>query len=135
LSGVALGLLNANSLPLVTLETLAQTGNLLYDLAPISERIFTILVHIFSNLLIFYAAYRGKQSWMWLAFAYKTLFDSVAAYAQVSGILGSISALWVIEFILMLFGLAGLFGIIRLLPFYQPPVPGKSEAGVSLHKD
>jgi uncharacterized membrane protein YhfC len=131
LTGVLLSLLNANSLSLATLESFSQTGNLLFDLAPISERIFTILVHIFSNLLIFYSAYRGKQGWMWLAFAYKTLFDSVAAYAQISGILGSLRAVWLIELIIMLFGLVGWYGISRILPLYQPPAPVVPEPGLS----
>ena len=127
LAGMSFSLLNTNSLSLAALESLSQTASLLINLAPISERFFTTLVHIFSGLLIFYAAFRGKQGWMWLAFVYKTLFDAVAAYAQISGILGSTRGVWMVELIFMLFGLAGWYGISRLLPLYQTPMslPGK----------
>ena len=115
-------LFNSNALPLSTLESLAQTNNLLFDLAPVSERLFTILVHIFSCLLIFYAALKHQAGWMWLAFAYKTLFDAVAAYAQATGILSSLDRLWGVEWVIIVFGLAGYFGILRLRQHY--PAPG-----------
>jgi uncharacterized membrane protein YhfC len=127
LSGVSYSLLNSSAMPLSALESLSQTANLLYDLAPISERFFTILVHIFSSLLIFYAAVQHKQRWMWLAFVYKTLFDSVAAYAQLTGILYSLGNLWLVELVIIVFGVAGWFGIQYLCRRYPSPQPAPAQ--------
>jgi uncharacterized membrane protein YhfC len=95
------------------LESLAAVANPLLAVAPIWERFFTILVHILCNLLIFYAVAIRQARWFWLAFAYKTALDAVAAYAQLSGLVTAdyVAGIWFIEGIVAIFGLAGIWGV------------------------
>jgi uncharacterized membrane protein YhfC len=104
------------------LESIAAVANPLLALAPIWERFFTIWVHILSNLLIFYAVAIRQTRWFWLAFAYKTAIDAVAAYAQLSGLLSNeyLIGIWIIEGIVALFGLAGIWGVRWLSGRYPP---------------
>jgi len=95
--------------PLGALEQLAQAGNPLYGLAPIVERFFTIPVHIFSNALIFYAVAQKRMRWFWLAFAYKTLLDTAAAFGQVGGI-DTLATLWMLEAFVIVCGAIGWLG-------------------------
>jgi uncharacterized membrane protein YhfC len=96
--------------PLGALEQIAQASNPLYGLAPIVERFFTILVHMFSNVLIFYAVAQKQSRWFWLAFAYKTLLDTVAALGQMTG-LSTLAALWAIEAFVVVWGALGCLGL------------------------
>ncbi len=59
---------------------------------------------------------------MWLAFAYKTLIDSVAAYAQLVGI-NSLQFAWVLEAIVAVFGIAGWLITRWVRSKYVDPVP------------
>jgi uncharacterized membrane protein YhfC len=95
------------------LESIAAVANPLLAVAPIWERFFTIWVHILSNLLIFYAVAIRRARWFWLAFAYKTALDAVAAYAQLSGLVTAdyLAGIWFIEGIVAIFGLAGIWGV------------------------
>jgi uncharacterized membrane protein YhfC len=96
--------------PLGALEQLAQACNPLYGLAPIVERFFTILVHIFSNALIFYAVAQKRMRWFWLAFAYKTLLDTGAAFGQMVGI-DTLATLWMLEAFVIVWGAIGWLGM------------------------
>jgi uncharacterized membrane protein YhfC len=110
--GNALIALNSpNLLPLSALEGFAQASNLLYSLAPVSERFFTILIHVASNVLLFYGVQiadteRSGARYVWYAFAFKTGIDAVAAFAQFWGI-DTLARLWTIEAIVILWGVAG----------------------------
>jgi uncharacterized membrane protein YhfC len=107
------------TLPLGTLQQYALTSNPLYGLAPIWERFFTVLVHIFSNVLLFYGVRKRQARWLWLAFAYKTGIDAIAAWAQFWG-LGALGRLWTIEAIVALWGLAGWLGTRAVRASYPP---------------
>lgn len=96
--------------PLETLEQIAQASNPLYGLAPVVERFFTILVHIFANALVFYAVVHNQPRWFWVAFAYKTLLDIAAAFGQSIG-LNTLATLWAIEAFVILWGAVGWLGI------------------------
>jgi uncharacterized membrane protein YhfC len=103
------------------LRQLAVTNNIWYDLAPIVERIFTIGVHLGCTLLLFYAVRKNQSRWFWASFALKSGLDAVAGYAQLSGNLTSVSFLWTIEVMVILFGLAG-YGISYWLKNRMPQV-------------
>jgi len=107
--------------PLGTLEQLALTNNLLYGLAPVWERFFTILVHIFSNILLFYGVQKHEARWFWLAFVYKTGIDAIAAFAQFWGV-NTLGHLWTIEAFVAFWGLIGGWGIHAIKMRY--PAPG-----------
>jgi uncharacterized membrane protein YhfC len=96
--------------PLEALEQISHLNNVLYGLAPILERFFTVLVHALSNVLIFYAVAQRKPRWFWLALIYKTGIDAVAAFAQVWG-LETLAKIWTIEAIVALWGIIGWLGI------------------------
>jgi hypothetical protein len=98
-------------------------NNILYGIAPIVERFFTVWVHIFCCVLVFFAIAKIEARWFWLAFGCKSLLDAVAGYAQTSGIIGSIEGIWVIEGIVVLFGIVSWLGVRWLEQHY--PVPSQ----------
>ncbi len=106
-----LGMLAPQMIPSEVLAQLAVMNNVLYGIAPIVERFFTVWVHIFANVLIFLAVARMQARWFWLAFWFKTLIDAVAGYAQTSGILASIEGIWAIEAVVVVFGVLGWLGV------------------------
>lgn len=109
-ASIVMAMTMPSTFPLGALEQFAQAGNPLYGLAPIVERFFTILVHICSNVLIFYAVAQKQPRWFWLAFAYKTLLDAGAAFGQMAGI-DSLATLWALEAFVIVCGAAGWLGI------------------------
>ncbi|WP_423223267.1 YhfC family glutamic-type intramembrane protease [Candidatus Amarolinea aalborgensis] len=66
--------------------SLTGVTGLVNGLAAGWERFFTVLVHLFSNALLFYGVQRRQQRWFWLAFVFKSLMDAVAAWGQVTGL-------------------------------------------------
>ena len=58
---------------------------------------------------IFYAVAVRKPSAFWLAFVYKTLVDSVAAYGQLTG-LDTLGKIWAIEALVAVWGVLGWLG-------------------------
>lgn len=111
------GLVAPEQLPDAVLTQLVLANNVLYGMAPIVERLATILVHILSNVLLFYAAVSRQPRWYWSAFLYKTAFDSVAAFAQFWG-LETVGRIWTIEAVILVFGLVGWWGTRRLAQRY-----------------
>ncbi|MGA9348499.1 MAG: YhfC family glutamic-type intramembrane protease [Anaerolineae bacterium] len=111
--------------PLEALEQVSRLNNVLYGLAPISERFFTVLVHILANVLIFYAIAQRRPKWFWLAFAYMTGLDAVAAFAQFWG-LETLAKIWTIEAVVALWGIVGWLGI----RWVQQRYPNQAEAQV-----
>jgi uncharacterized membrane protein YhfC len=115
--------------PAESMQTVLNQNNPLWGLAPIVERIFTILIHIGSCVLIFLAAARQRSGWMWLAFLFKTLIDSIAAYAQLTGI-SSLAILWTLEAVVIVFGIIGWLIIRRVQAVYTPPTASASAEGM-----
>jgi uncharacterized membrane protein YhfC len=109
-ASVIMAMTTPDVFPLETLQQVAQASNPLYGLAPVVERFFTILVHIFANVLIFYAVAEKQPRWFWLAFAYKTLLDAAAVFGQSTG-LDTLATLWAIEAFVMIWGAIGWLGI------------------------
>jgi len=126
-------LLTPSQVPASAAAQFALASNPLYGAAPIVERAATIFVHILSAGLIFYAIASGNQRWLWTAFVYKTALDSVAAFAQFWGV-NSVGRIWTIEAIVIVFGLLGLWGTLRIgrryaaLPLASPPDPEPATA-------
>ncbi len=117
LVGVITAMVIPDQLPLSTLEQIAAAGSVLMGLAPIVERFFTCLVHILSNLLLFYGVTSRQSKWFWAAFVYKTLIDAIAAFAQFWGV-DVLWHLWLIEAVVAVWGLIGWWGIRRLRERY-----------------
>jgi uncharacterized membrane protein YhfC len=123
---VLVALTAPESLPPTTLEQIAQLNSVLFGLAPVWERFFTVLIHIFANVLLFYGAVKREARWFWLSFAYKTGIDAVAAVAQLQGLVTP-GDIWIIEAIVALWGIAGWFGT-RWVAARYPALPAEPDA-------
>lgn len=97
------------------LVELADTSNasLLAIPIPIVERTIVILLHAFSSILIIYAAQTKEWKWFWFSLLYKTTMDAIAGYIQLTYGLENltIQGLWLVELILLPFGLVGFWGL------------------------
>jgi uncharacterized membrane protein YhfC len=128
LVSVVAGLVTPNLVPPAALEELARLNNGLILIAPVWERFFTVLVHVLSNVLLFYGVVRGEPRWLWASFAYKSGIDAVAGYAGFWG-LGTVGRVWLIEAIVGVFGIVGWLGLRWLsvrFPEGQGPAPGEA---------
>jgi uncharacterized membrane protein YhfC len=123
-SGIA-GLFAPGSLPVPALGSLARSANLLMIPAPVVERLFVILAHIFACVLIFYAIAKGEKRWVWWAILYKTILDTPAGFAAFWNI-ATPDKLWTIEVIVAVVGLVGLWGTVMIAKRY----PREEAAGV-----
>lgn len=115
-------LLAPAQVPASALSQFALANNPLYGAAPIVERVATIFVHMFSAGLIFYAIAADEQRWVWLAIAYKTGLDTIAAFAQFWGV-NSVARVWAIEALIIGFGVIGWWGTQWLSARYPDPRP------------
>ena len=125
-------LLAPQLIPSEALSQLAVMNDVLYGIAPIVERFFTVWVHIFCNALIFLAVARRQSRWFWLAFWFKSLIDAVAAFAQTAGVLATIEGIWAIEAVVILCGILGWLGVRWLKPRYDvSSQPANSKRGIN----
>jgi uncharacterized membrane protein YhfC len=119
LINVSAALMTPEVLPVAALEQLAQLNNPLFGLAPITERFFTVLIHIFCNVLLFYGARQRRSRWFWLSFAFKSGIDAVAAFAQLWGV-DTLGRIWIIEAVVILWGLLAWLGTRWVASRYPP---------------
>lgn len=97
-------------LPPEVINQLKVVDNLFYSLVPIVERVCAMWVHIFSNVLLFYAVLVKQVRWFWLAFVYKSLIDAWAAWGQLAGMTTTVEQVWVLEAVIIVFGVIGWLG-------------------------
>jgi uncharacterized membrane protein YhfC len=83
---------------------------------PIVERAIVILLHAFSSVLIIYSVQKNEWKWFWYSLIYKTIMDSIAGFFQITYGLENlnIGGLWLVELILLPFGLVGLWGLFHV---------------------
>jgi uncharacterized membrane protein YhfC len=111
------------AIPESALRSLSVLNDPLYGLAPVAERFGTILAHIFCSVLIFYTIASGKSRWVWIAFAYKTLLDAIAGFAQMWGV-ETLPKIWTIEALILILGMIAGFGIWKVKQAYpETPEP------------
>jgi len=82
--------------------------------APVVERVFAVIVHVFSCVLILQGARQKRWPLFWASFIYKTLIDAIAAWSQLSFKVDTLGHIWAVEAIVAAFGVIGLLGLIRL---------------------
>ncbi|HOS78719.1 MAG TPA: YhfC family glutamic-type intramembrane protease [Anaerolineae bacterium] len=109
LSSIITALAMPEALPTDVLTQLAAANNPLWGVAPIVERFFTCLIHIFCNVALFYGAVKKEARWFWLSFLFKSGIDAVAAFAQLWG-LTELWRIWLIEALVVVWGLLGWWG-------------------------
>jgi uncharacterized membrane protein YhfC len=105
------------------LVELADTSNASFLAVPIPivERAIVILLHAFSSILIIYAVQIQEWKWFWYSLLYKTAMDAVAGYFHITYGLENLTlgGLWLVELILVPFGLVGLWGLIAFQRRWQ----------------
>lgn len=116
------------AMPVEALIQFKLADDWLYSSAPIIERFFTIWAHIFSNVLIFYAVVVKQVRWFWLAFVYKSLLDAWAAWGQIAGMTASAGQVWILEALVIVFGIIGWVGTRWLEQRY----PAQPNSGATL---
>ncbi len=80
--------------------------------AAIIERIFTLFVHVFTKVLIVLSVQQANPSFFWLSFGLKSLLDGIAAFGIMKWkILDKLSRLWIMELIVVVFGLTSVLGL------------------------
>lgn len=111
-----------DALTRTTWTSIVLASNPLVGLAPVSERFFTILIHIFCTTALFYSV--NKEDWRLVvaAFLVKTGADALSAFAQNWGGLFDPARIWLIEGIIIAFGLLSLAGAYWVFKYY-PDLP------------
>jgi uncharacterized membrane protein YhfC len=118
--GVVTAIVSPSSVSLEALEQIARQTTALYIATPVWERFFTVLIHIFANICLFYGVVRGRARWLWVSFVFKSAIDAVAAWAQF-GLLATVGGLLIVEGIVAAFGIAGWLGT-RWIGAHYPEV-------------
>lgn len=130
LAGVILGLVSPSQLSAPVLQILTGLNNPLMGLTSPWERFFTIWIHVFCNVLLFYAIRSGTLRAFWLSFAYKTLLDTIGAMAQMSGLISAdaLGAVWVVEAAIGILGAIAWWGTGKVKArFPAGPPPGQGQ--------
>jgi uncharacterized membrane protein YhfC len=84
---------------------------------PIVERVATILIHVFTSILIVLAAQQNMYYLFWLSFFFKSFVDSVAAWSRFRLDIADWKKpkqIWFVEFLIIIFGIISLFGVFCL---------------------
>lgn len=83
--------------------------------APIIERAFTILVHLFASVLVYAAALGRNQRFFWASFLYRAGLDGmVPGFSRLlAGSPNPVVTTYMIELVIVVYGLAGLLGVRR----------------------
>lgn len=118
------------TLPPPIIHQLQVADNVFYSLAPIVERVCAIWVHIFSNMLLFYAVRVKQVRWFWLAFVYKSLIDAWAAWGQLAGMTATVEQVWVLEAGVIVWGVLGWLGTRWVHARYPQPITEANHAVV-----
>lgn len=85
--------------------------------APVIERISSLLVHAFTNVLIILAVQQSSHLLFWFSFGFKSLPDGVAAFGHLRWkVLAEPSRIWLMELIFIVFGAISLLGLWFLRP-------------------
>ncbi|MBC7342590.1 MAG: YhfC family intramembrane metalloprotease [Clostridia bacterium] len=87
----------------------------LWATAPIVERAALMPIHALGVVLVFVAAQLGQLRWFWASLLYKTIVYGVSAWGRLFfGLNTSLGHLWLMELVMVIFGLIGLWGLIAL---------------------
>jgi len=81
-------------------------------LLPAVERFVTLVIHVFSCILIAYGVRARQEVWFWMSFTYKSAVDAFAAWSIVSSQLTkSLTGLIILEMVVAAFAALGLMGL------------------------
>lgn len=134
--GIGFGAIEAILLGLVALIKVLVPGHpagvvpLVSISIPIVERFFTILVHVFSAVLIFYSIRYRKFSYFLLSFFTKTAMDGFAGWFSLN-FKFTPANLWMAEGVVTVFGIFSFIGSIWIKKKYPADAGPKPEAAVA----
>jgi hypothetical protein len=128
LASVSAIILTPQSAPPAALAQLVMLNNPLFAVAPIVERFFTIWIQIFCNVLIFFGVAKLQSRWFWLAFAFKSLLDTLASFGQTSGMTTTLGQIWILEAGVILFGILSWLGVRWVAQRYSSAAESASSA-------
>ena len=111
-------LMAPESLTSATISSLQVLNNPLFGLGPGTDRFFATLIHVFANTLLFYGVISKQGRWLWIAFAYKCVVDTVAAFGMFWGV-ETLSRLWRLEAVLWILGFVALWSIRKIQKRYS----------------
>lgn len=95
--------------------------------APIIERFFTLLAHVFSAVLIVYAVRTRKAEYFLASFIYKSFLDGMIPWLNENVGTSTLTGIYTIELVVTIYGIFGLLGTILLDKRFDRPVnPGMS---------
>jgi uncharacterized membrane protein YhfC len=100
------------------------TGPTIIAFAPIIERVFTILVHVFCTVLAIHAVRSRRIEYFLLSFLVKTGFDGALPLLMLSYDSTTVEGIYSIEAFVVLIGIVSLGGIFWLRSVYQKHVRG-----------
>ncbi len=95
----------------------ANINGVLMVVASFVERLGALALHTFSALLIFLAVRTKVWKWFWVAFIYKFSVDATSSNLKFifgDRVYTSVSILWIVESILLVFDILGFAGILYL---------------------
>jgi len=78
------------------------------------ERIAVIFVHAFTTYAIVYAIRFQRPLFFWMAFAFKSAIDAIAAWGQLGFKLDSPAHVWALEAVVAVFGAVSVWGILMM---------------------
>ncbi len=119
------------TLPPDLMQQMVAANSPVISAAPILERFFTIWVHIFCSVLLFFGVLRSQARWFWLSFVFKSLLDAWAAYDQLSGLLTTSAGIWIAEAGVVVLGSLAWYGTLWIQRRYQPSTQTLAQPAVA----
>ncbi len=96
---------------LLTESSFTQDPQIIF--APIIERVFVLFGHIFSCLLVIHSVHTQQLRYFLCSVLYKSSIDGIIPWMQ-QNISGTVKEIYMMEIPVVLFGVIGIVGILRL---------------------
>lgn len=93
--------------------------------APMMERVFTIMAHIFATVLVVAAVRSERIDYLILSILYKTLLDGIIPWISYNMVEGDMALIYIMEMPIVIIGLIGYFGMGWLKPRFARKRPRK----------
>lgn len=104
-------------------------------LAPILERVFVMLAHVFAAVLVFMAVRSRKIWYLFLSILFKTLLDGILPWLSYTLGAGDVVSIYLMEVPIIIIGMIGYFGMRWLKPRFEgTSITGKAKSLIGKHK-
>ncbi len=97
--------------------------------APMLERAFVMVAHVFAAVLVFMAVRSRKMGYLALSILYKTLLDGILPWLSYTLGAGDILSIYLMEIPIIIIGLIGYFGMRWIKPGFEgTSITGKAKS-------